>query len=269
MSEETIGIYIIVSMIFVLILSISLMWFFYHTQNKIIELQLKEQQIKIEFQNDLLTNTIKTQENERKRIAGELHDDVASKLNIMHLNLHLLKKKQPDDPDYPRIIDQLETSLQNSLERTRSISHELMPQVLKKFGFHAALKELCREVNSTGKIHMQTENDDLWTENDDFKVLNMYRIIQELVNNSLKYAEANKILISFGLERGFLVMDYSDDGKGFNPDEQTYGLGISNIKSRSELLKAEWQFLSSTSATGFRFILKFIKDAENQSSNSR
>ena len=64
-------------------------------------------------------------------------------------------------------------------------------------------------------------------------------------------------------------MDYSDDGKGFNPDEQTYGLGISNIKSRSELLKAEWQFLSSTSVPGFRFILKFIKDAENQSSNSR
>src|SRR5690606_23486942 len=118
-----------------------------------------EQANKILYQKELLINTVKTQETERNRISGELHDDVASRLNVMHINVHLLKKKIQDVPEVSKIIDQIESSLDESIERTRSISHELMPQLLKKFGFHYALHELVQSLNAPGTIQVESNDE--------------------------------------------------------------------------------------------------------------
>ena len=260
MEDAQIIIFIVVSMIILLIISLSVLWFFYHAQNKIIKLKMKEQAAKIEYHKNLLLNTIKTQENERSRIAGDLHDDVASKLNVVHLNLHLLKKILGETPEHAKIIDQIETSLNEGIHRTRVISHELMPQVLKKFGFHYALHELAQSINVTGGLHMEVINAHLSGISDDFKVLHLFRIIQELLSNTIKYARAQNITITFENIDDFIIMTYRDDGMGFDAEKTSDGLGLFNIKTRSELLGGEVIFKNEANQPGCICIVKFKKD---------
>jgi two-component system NarL family sensor kinase len=260
MKDSTVVVFIVVSMVILLIISLSVLWFFYHTQNKIIKLKLKEQAAKIEYHKNLLLNTIKTQENERARIAGELHDDVASKLNVVHLNIHLLKKLSGNTPEHAKIIDHIETSLNESIHRTRVISHELMPQVLKKFGFHYALHELAQSINVTGSFHLFVKDSHLCEISDDFKILHLFRIIQELLSNTIKYARAQYININFEKTVDHIIMTYQDDGIGFDAEKSSEGLGLYNIKTRSELLGGDVTFKNSEEQTGSICIVKFKKD---------
>lgn len=260
MTESALIVFIVVSMIILVIISISVLWFFYYLQNKTIKLQMQEQANKILYQNQLLVNTVKTQETERNRIASELHDDVASRLNVLHLNVHLLKKKVDSIPDLIKIIDQIESSLDESISRTRSISHELMPQVLKKFGFHHALYELGHSVNGTGTINVDIVDGYLCKPKDNMEALHLFRILQELISNTIKYAKASEIRINFEKEETtqILTMHYRDNGIGFNPESASVGLGLYNIKTRAELLEAQWAFLvPDPEGRGVHFSLKF------------
>ena len=89
MEESNIIVYILGSIVLMMLFAASVVWFLNHAQKKIIKNKLKQQELQISFQKELLLNTVKTQENERSRISKELHDDIASKLSIIHLNLHL------------------------------------------------------------------------------------------------------------------------------------------------------------------------------------
>ncbi|MBK8623028.1 MAG: hypothetical protein IPN79_15060 [Saprospiraceae bacterium] len=262
MSDASVVTFMVVSMIIILIITVSVMWFFYHSQNKIIQLNMKKQASLIEYQKNLLINTVKTQENERNRIAAELHDDVASKLNVIHLNVHLLKTKWGFHPEQTVIIDQIETSLNESIRRTRMISHELMPPLLKKFGFHYTLHELVQSVNATGVISVLIEDIHHCQIKDDHRQLHLFRIIQELISNTLKYAQATKIEISFSGSQNEedIVLNYKDDGVGFDTNEVTSGLGFYNIKTRTELLQGDGRFVHRNDGTGIHYVLKFPKD---------
>lgn len=261
MTGDSLITFVISSMVILVVIGISVLWFFYFLQNKNIKLQLKEKENKLLYQKELLTNTVKTQEAERTRISGELHDDVASRLNVMHLNLHLLKRKMHDDPAIHKIIDQIESSLGESIDRTRTISHELMPQILKKFGFHHALHELIQSLNGTGTIRVEFNDDFSPSLRDNMEELHLFRIIQELINNTLKYAQATQIQILFEKtdHKNETVLHYKDNGKGFDPESVKLGLGLYNINTRAELLKGVGTYLPTD--TGIHFTLKFTTDA--------
>jgi signal transduction histidine kinase len=259
MSDSPVIILIIVSMIIMVVISLSVLWFFYYTQNKTIQLKMKEQANQLQYQKNLLLNTVKTQENERNRISAELHDDLGSRLNVIHLNLHLLKTKAHHNPEISQFIDQIETSLDEGIRRTRVISHELMPPLLRKFGFHNALNELAGSLNATGKIRIIVTDDHVCRMDDSFRQLHLYRIIQELINNTIKYARATEIKISFSAEENetMVSMEYSDNGTGFDTGKVIPGLGLSNIKTRTELLNGRDKIVSLPEKEGFYFTLKF------------
>jgi len=204
----------------------------------------------------MLENTVRTKEIERKRISQELHDDVSSQLSIMNLNLHVLKNKLPDDHQLEELVDQIQTSIQKSSERTRTISHELMPLSFKKFGLHYVLEDMASSINLSGEISIQIEADYLIKIRDNFKLLHIYRIIQELVNNTLKYAKAKHITVNFKEHNNDLIMDYRDDGIGFELDPDNAGLGFGNIKTRATLLDGHIEFESSI-GSGFKATFQF------------
>lgn len=240
MTDANITRYILFSILGMLIIGILVIWFLNRAQNKISNEKIKTQEQKLEFRKELLENTVRTQENERERISKELHDDVTSQLSIIHLNLHMLKNKVDNEGEVATLIDHIESSLKNSTERTRSIAHELMPAIFKKFGFHHALKELANSVNLTNHVELKANNEHLLTITNQFKLLHIYRILQELINNSLKYAQASHLIIEFSnLENNFIQLTYIDDGVGFNTKQQSEGLGMSNLKTRIELLNGE------------------------------
>ena len=261
MNDQELMLTIMFGVIIMLVIIVITIWFFNQGQKKIIAIQLQKKENELAFQKTLLLNTVKTQEAERDRISSELHDDIASKLNIIHLNVHLLKKKLCYEHEVFKIIDQIETSLKQSTDRTRNLSHELMPQLLKKFGIHHALKEMANIINISQVLQLTVRSEHLIKIRDDFKLLHLYRIIQELVNNTLKYAKASTVEINFELdEDNMLVMTYRDNGVGFDPNNVSSGLGIGNIKTRCELLGGKYEITSNKIHKGMLFYLKFTNN---------
>lgn len=256
MHDDQIIQYILASVVLVLFLAVVLIWFLSHAQKKITAAKIKEQENNLEFQRELLINTVKTKEQERTRIARELHDGVSSQLGIANLNLHVLKNKINWDEENARVIDQIKQSVIASAERTRNLSHELMPLVFSKYGIHHAMKELQDSVNLTNVLDLTIDDDFLIAIKDDFKLLHIYRIMQELINNTIKYAKASEAKVRFVTDRRDLILRYSDDGIGFDPDEVGSGLGISNIKTRVALLDGELT-LESTPGRGMTATIKF------------
>ncbi len=236
--------------------AIAVVWFLNHAQKKIVEQKIKQKDLELQFQNDLLVNTVKTQENERDRIAKELHDDIASKLNIVHLNVQRLKEVIPKNTESNQMIDFIEMALKISTERTREISHELMPPLLNKFGINHTLTDLIHSVEMIGHISITMKNDYLIKISNQFKLLHLYRIIQEMINNTIKHAKASKILISFEEKADNLMMIYADDGIGYDMDVKSGGLGMNNILTRTKLLNGDIDVITSIDQ-GFKVYIKF------------
>jgi two-component system, NarL family, sensor kinase len=256
MKETNFVLYILASISFMLAFAIAVVWFLNHAQKKIVEQKIKQKDLELQFQSDLLVNTVKTQENERDRIAKELHDDIASKLNIVHLNVQRLKEVIPKNSESTQMIDFIEMALRQSTERTREISHELMPPLLNKFGINHTLTDLVHSIEIFGKISITLKNDYLIKISDQFKLLHLYRIIQELINNTIKHAQASKILISFEEREDNLIMIYADDGIGYDQDVKSGTLGMNNILTRTKLLDGNIDIITSKNQ-GFKVYIKF------------
>lgn len=256
MNTDPIILYTLISILLLLLIGLGFIWFINRAQSKVTQSKLIEQQLRTNHQKELLISTVKTKEIERRRIARELHDDVSSQLGIINLSLYNLKKKVGNNMELLEILDQIEISLKSSAERTRRISHELMPLMLSKFGIHYVFEDLIRKINITGQILMTIDNSHLLNITNEFKLLNIYRIIQELSNNTIKHANAKSININFVEEQEMIKMIYKDDGQGFDTALANSGLGVSNIKARLSILEGEIEINSSPS-NGHTTITKF------------
>ena len=241
MSDNTLIFLIISSVGIMIALALGIILFFNIAQKKIQSEVLKNQELKISFQKELLQRTIQTQEKERNRIARELHDDIGSKLNVIHLNLHSLKNYIKKGKDIAELLEDIEVSLRDSIETSRNISHELVPPTLRKFGIQSAIEDLEGSINRAGIVKLSVKQITAWDVGDDMSQLHLYRIIQELAQNALKHAKAENLVFSFEQKVGILEMIYRDDGIGFPKDIQSKGLGLSNLETRIQVLKGNWQ----------------------------
>lgn len=245
MNSDLLVIYILGGATIIFILALAVVWFFSRARQKVLKNNMEQQAKEIGFQKELLFNTVKTQEVERERIAKELHDEITSKRSVIHLNVHLIKQQTNGNADLAIITDRIETSLEQCIDRSRVMAHELLPQIFKKFGFHHALKELSHSINLTGVITLKIEGEHLIPASDYYNLLHIYRILQELTQNTLKYAKAKQAFITFEKKSDdTFEITYRDDGVGYETDQPVYGLGISNIKTRVALLNGNVNFYS-------------------------
>ena len=135
-----------------------LIMFFYFSRKKIVQIEIDKKNLEIEHQKELLNSVLITQEEERKRIAQDLHDDISSKLNVVSLNSHLLKTPNLNETEQLEITNNIIELTQKALENSRRIAHDLLPPVLEKFGLHAGIEELVEEFNSTKTVKVSYEN---------------------------------------------------------------------------------------------------------------
>lgn len=238
-------------------IAVAVIWFFSKGQKKIMKARMEQKEQELNFQKELLTATINTQETERDRIASELHDDITSQLNIIHLNLHMLKKNMGEAGIDNPLIDQIQSSLSASIERSRKLSHELMPPLLKKFGIAYVLGELETTINQIEGLQLQISSGHLIPYTGEEDQLHLYRIIQELIQNTLKYAGASLIKIQFRLDGDQLNMHYADNGKGIDPASTKTGSGFRNIQSRCQILKGSYEIEKSAEKPGFHIKFTF------------
>jgi signal transduction histidine kinase len=198
-------------------------------------------QADLNYQVQLLNSTILSQENERRRIGRDLHDEVGGAMANLRLVINAMAKRK--DINFVKTDAEHCQALTDSIiDTVRRIAHNLSPSGLELFGLDTILKNLCEQTRQSSglKIIYKTSGDsDLKQLSSDASVA-MYRIIQELLTNTIKHAEAKQIVILFSKKEGSLILEYSDDGKGIDPEvmSKSKGIGIHNIESRLNMISA-------------------------------
>ena len=241
-----------------LLMSIAILVFVYFSRKKIIQQQIKNRDQEIEHQKNLINAIIETQEKERNRIAQDLHDDISSGLNVIAINSHMLKTPDLKHNEQQKIADTILELTNKVLHSSRRIAHDLLPPVLEKFGLHEGIKELVETINNTGEINIEYNYDVSPDKLSVDKHLHVFRIVQELINNSLKHSQANTIIINFTQEPDGFQLHFSDNGKGFDVTKMSHnkGLGMMNIESRISMLKAKL-IIDSQINKGTKFLIHF------------
>lgn len=193
--------------------------------------RLKEEQIKA---------VILSQEKERKRFAMDLHDDLGQLISAMKLNV----SRFTEETDSKHITKESNELLDNMYVSLKNIAFDLMPHTLFEKGLEEAIDELRSQVNASGKIKMDFQSFEIQDRIDADQKVAIYRIIQELISNTLKYSNASKINISITDFEDQLSLMIEDDGDGFDLDSFRHGKGNGwrNIHSRLDLLNGAIDF---------------------------
>jgi signal transduction histidine kinase len=236
--EKEIVAIILYTSCFFMIVAVFLVVFFYLSRKKIIQKEIENKNLEIKYQKEQLHAIIVTQEEERKRIAQDLHDDISSKLNIVSLNSHLLTSPNLTEEETKEITENIIALTTKALENSRKIAHNLLPPVFEKFGLNAGVEELCEEFESSKAVKTHYKNEIDFDEKDIDRHLHVFRILQELMNNSMRHGKASEIWISFTDDDGIATCNYEDNGIGFDSknSENQKGLGMKNIDSRVSFL---------------------------------
>jgi signal transduction histidine kinase len=219
-----------------------------HFRKNLYRQMLEQEGLKNKHHHDLLRSSIEVQEVERKRIAQDLHDEIGVLLTTSKLYFNQLKAGQSEE-QLQQIKDKMKLLFDEMMANIRRISHDLRPIVLENLGLVEAIDSLCDKLAEAGitfdfKHHVTIE---LPKEAE----LNLYRIIQELIGNTLKHAQANRIFIDIKETGHTLQLHYKDDGVGFSGGSQGAGLGMKSIESRLNLLHGKMQWMDSGKGVHF------------------
>ena len=238
----------VIGILIMLALAMAFILFFNFSQKRILKEQMRQQQMAYDHQEALLHSTILTQEEERKRIARDLHDEIGSKLNVILLNAYQLKKMRKGNMEVVSITNELSSLVNTTIETTRRISHDLLPPTLEEFGLVEAIKELKDAYRHSDTLSFNLQFND---NNEKIKSkiieLNLYRVLQELINNSIRHGAATQLTIDLGILENLIHLKYHDNGEGFDTiDVQNKkGLGMKNMESRLRMIQATHQLNSS------------------------
>ena len=246
---------LVYSIIFLVLITTGLILFFHYSRQKIVKKELEKAALKLENQQKILETSIAIQERERKRIAQDLHDAISSKLNIVSLSTNVLLVDKTISDKQRKTLEQILNITTGTLESSRKIAHDLLPPILDKFGLKAALEELFEDCSKHTKIDIESNIEEL-SKLSKTNQLHLFRIIQELINNSIRHGNANELVIYMEQNATGFVLRYQDNGIGFTVKEakEKPGIGLQNIKSRVKILNGTLK-IESTPNSGSQFII--------------
>lgn len=185
---------------------------------------------------------MKGEEKERTRLARDLHDGLGGMLSGIKYSLNAMKGNLVMTPENHQAFERSMDMLDSSIREMRRVAHNMMPEALVKFGLDTALKDFCNDINQSGTLHINYQSIGLENiEVEQTTSITIYRIVQELVNNTMKHAAAKSAIVQVSKTDNAISITVEDDGKGFNTLvlEGTKGIGWSNIQSRVEYLKGK------------------------------
>ncbi len=191
---------------------------------------------------------IASQEQERKRIAAELHDSLGQRLVVIkNLALMFLKVKNSDANEF-RQIEEISAEASQAIGEVKEISYNLRPYQLDRIGLTKAIEAIVRTAKSASTIEFSGEIDDIDNYFPKETEINFYRIVQECVNNVVKHSEAAKAFVKIKHSGEIVEFEIGDDGKGFTPSQtesKTSGFGLIGITERAELFGGKVEIKSA------------------------
>jgi two-component system, NarL family, sensor kinase len=248
-----------------LVLVIGLVIFIIFHQRKIIRYQMQLQRLEQEQQKLLLNASVRLQEEERQRIAADLHDDAGPLLATARLYLTENLVNQ-DKATQLQSIFQARQILDDTIQLVRNISHSLMPPTLKNFGLESAVNDLFQKISGSGSINASSRFHDYKERLKSEKELLIFRIIQELVNNILKHSNASFIHLTQNMHGDYFILRMHHDGRGIVQNDfeklnkSNIGLGLKNISSRLRVAQGRINFEKDPSQTYYKITLEIPKD---------
>ncbi|MFZ5430624.1 MAG: tetratricopeptide repeat-containing sensor histidine kinase [Bacteroidota bacterium] len=213
--------------------------------------KLQQQQIEKLEAEKLLAATeavLKGEEQERSRLAKDLHDGLGGLLSGIKYSFQNMKENLILTPENAGVFERSLDMLDSSINEMRRVAHNLMPESVYRFGLDSAIRDYCADIHNTGILHIKYQSFGMDTPIPDLSVsVSVYRIVQELVNNILKHAEASYAFVQITRSDSALFVDVEDNGKGMDPDviSGKGGMGWRNINSRVEYLKGTLSLESS------------------------
>lgn len=197
---------------------------------------------------------ITTLEKERTRIAADLHDELGPILSAAKFKINSLDISNDEDQHQ---LDMANKHIDDIIRRMREISGDLMPSTLLRKGIVAAIEETVYKINNTGNLSISFASRNIPGLKIDAAV-NIYRIVQEIIHNTVKHAEASALRLELKLENNIIILMSQDNGKGFDYNDavkKNPGLGLRNMLSRAEVLEGE-MFIDSKPGKGTAYIFE-------------
>ncbi len=194
-----------------------------------------------EKQQSLFQSVIDAEEKERTRIAKDLHDSLGASLSAVKLYFEGLKPSIPDQEKSTLVYDMLA----DACNEVRAISHQMMPQVLLREGLFVATRQFCTPFMNLPQLKFELNILGLESRpNNPTTELMIYRVLQELINNSLKHSKATEIIVQLIQSKNELILSVEDNGIGgdIKINESSNGLGISNLVSMVKYLNGQITF---------------------------
>ncbi|MEL6590116.1 MAG: ATP-binding protein [Bacteroidota bacterium] len=244
-------------------LALAIVFFVILYQRRLLSTQKKMDEERLTHQKSLLKAALQAQEAERKRIGRDLHDDIGSMIATARLFVQQTHQQAPES-QIAVTMDQADNILIETVKSLHLITQNLVPTILHQLGLTEAIGALCDTVRQNSEMEVQFQADTIPTLPPE-TALHLYRIVQELFNNTLKHAEASRIEILLRRTPGQFELRFQDDGKGIPQSEGSVqrGLGLKNIESRLSLLAGSMQI---TSQKGTRFDLRIPLNAPHNDS---
>ncbi|NCI47432.1 tetratricopeptide repeat-containing sensor histidine kinase [Sediminibacterium soli] len=185
---------------------------------------------------------LKGEEQERTRLAKDLHDGLGGMMSGIKYSFQTMKGNLIMTPENQQAFERSMDMLDSSISEMRRVAHNMMPEALVKFGLDTALKDFCNDISQAGALQVSYQSIGLSeTAFDQTQAITIYRIVQELLNNIMKHASAKTAIVQVSKINEVTTITVEDDGKGFDPKILTAGKGIGwgNIQSRIRYLKGK------------------------------
>jgi PAS domain S-box-containing protein len=221
-----------------------------------------------EMDSRILSAIIQTEDNERKRIAADLHDGLAPVLSTIKLYADLLKKGDYKKTDQSETIGNIEELVDMAISSTREISRNIRPNILQDFGLAAAVNDFASYINFTGAVRISVDSGEYKLQHRGIEESILYQAIKELINNTMKHSSAGNIDIELKNINNQIIVYYREDGSGFDIQKavrEQKGLGLNNIINKIKSLGGVIDY-HSESGKGMFFIAS-VKIPENKESN--
>jgi len=204
---------------------------------------------RVESERQILSAVIRGEERERRRFAREMHDGLGPLLSAVKLYVNELNSASMEEDERKELIKHSNELIDEAVSATRTISNNLMPTVIESFGLVKAVEAFCDKVNKTNQLNIVFETEHIEERLESNLELIFFRVISELINNTIKHARAENIHILLVKYEDRLTLYFKDDGVGFDVDEiissENKGMGLKNIISRVKSISGKYSFNSA------------------------
>jgi len=197
----------------------------------------------------LLNASLEIAEQERAKVAANIHDDIGMMLHVIKLNVNKANRNLQDTVQTSELLKNTNKIIEDTIDTIRSISSELMPPSLVNLGFIDGIIEMCNQINTIGIIEIELKKEMETVELEKKNAIQLYRLIKEVLNNIIKHTKATHVEMAVSASRETLTIAITHNGTGITNEainrltESSKGIGLKSIQGRAQLIDATVQYI--------------------------